>query len=338
MEAEKQIIKPKRQKHKAIEYGRYGYLFIAPFFIIYAIFSLWPLLYTIGLSFMENYTDPLFNKEVGPTFNGLKNYTTVLIGADGELFHTPTFKALYNTLFMWVVNFIPQIGLSLLLAAWFTDTRIKLRSQGTFKIMIYMPNIITASTIAVLFYSMFNFPSGPINLVLKELGLQDESFNFFQNKTATRLIISFIQFWMWYGSTMIVLIAGILGINPVFFEASMVDGASSKQIFKLVTLPLIKPILLYTLVTSAIGGLQMYDIPKLLTTSGLGDPDYATRTITMYMREMAFTGAKQIGKAGAISMVLFVVTLALSLCLFYFMRDKDVAKERKLHRKGAKRA
>ena len=128
---------------------------------------------------------------------------------------------------------------------------------------------------------------------------------------------------------MIVLTAGVLGISPSLFEAARVDGASSWQIFKSVTLPLLRPIMLFTLVNSAIGGLQMYDIPKLLTTSGYGDPDYTTRTITMYIRELAFTGSRQMGKASAASLVLFVVTLFFSLILFYIMRDKDAIREKK---------
>ncbi|NLL75861.1 MAG: sugar ABC transporter permease [Clostridiales bacterium] len=338
------MAKTAKQKRKTVEYSRYGYYFIAPFFIVFAIFQLWPLIYTIGLAFCENYTDTMFNVEVGPVFNGIDNFKTVFIGKDGALFNTYTFLSLWNTIIMWLMNFIPQILLALLLAIWFTDTRVKMKAQGAYKIMTFMPNIITAATISVLFYSLFNYPNGPVNQLLLELGIFDEPFRFFQRKWATRGIISFINFWMWYGNTMVVLTAGVLGISPSLFEAARVDGASSFQIFKKVTLPLLRPILLFTLVNSAIGGLQMYDIPKLLTISGYGDPDYMTRTITMYMRELAFTGARQMGKASATSVVLFVVTLFFSLLLFYIMRDKDAIKERKqnkavqkeLARKGAK--
>lgn len=337
------MAKPAKQKRKTVEYGRYGYYFIAPFFIVFAIFQLWPLIYTIGLAFCENYTDTMFNVEVGPVFNGIENFKTVFIGKDGTLFNTYTFQSLWNTIIMWLLNFIPQILLALVLAVWFTDTRVKMKAQGAYKIMTFMPNIITAATISVLFYSLFNDPNGPVNQLLVHLGILDQPFRFFKDKWATRGIISFINFWMWYGNTMVVLTAGVLGISPALFEAARVDGASSFQIFKKVTLPLLRPILLFTLVNSAIGGLQMYDIPKLLTTSGYGDPDYATRTITMYMRELAFTGARQMGKASATSVVLFVVTLFFSLILFYIMRDKDAIRERKqnkaiqkeLARKGA---
>lgn len=326
----------KKGKHKTVEYGRYGYLFIAPFFLAYLIFSAWPLLYTVILSFKNEYYSTTTFQTISE-WNGIENYIFCLVDSSKGLFQTRTIMALGNTIFMWIFNFVPQIALSLLLAAWFTDSKIKLRGQGAYKVIVYMPNIITASTISVLFYSMFNYPSGPVNLVMTGLGIWDEPFQFFQNALATRLIVAFIQFWMWYGNTMVVLIAGILGIDPALFEAANVDGANSTQIFWHITVPLLRPILLYTLVTSAIGGLQMFDIPKLLTTSGLGDPDYATQTITMYIRDLAFTGAKQMGKSSAASMVLFFVTLVLSLLLFYIMRDKEAIKEKK-QIKAAKKA
>lgn len=318
-----------KKKHKTVEYDRYGYLFIAPFFIVFAIFQLWPFLYTIGLAFCEAYTDTMFNVEIGPTFNGLANFKTVLFSEEGRLFDTYTFDALKNTFVMWFAGFVPQILLALLLAAWFTDTRVKLVGQGAYKMLTFMPNIITAATISVLFYKLFDYPLGPVNQLLVNSGLLSDPIRFFSSTTSCRGLIAFINFWMWYGNTMIILTAGILGINPSLFEAARVDGASSKQIFFSITLPLLRPIMLFTLVNSAIGGMQMYDIPKLLTASGYGDPDFTTRTITMYIRDLAFTGSKQLGKASAVSMVLFLVTLVMSLVLFYIMRDKDEVAEQK---------
>ena len=123
------MAKSKSNKRKTVEYGRYGYYFIAPFFIVFAIFQLWPLIYTLGLAFCENYTDTMWNVEVGPTFNGLANFSTIFVGSDGSLFDTYTFRALGNTLIMWLMNFLPQILLALLLAVWFTDTRVKIKAQ-----------------------------------------------------------------------------------------------------------------------------------------------------------------------------------------------------------------
>lgn len=311
----------KVKKRKSVEYGRFGYLFIAPFFIVYAIFQLWPLAYTVWISFMENYSRGL--REVGPSFVGLQNYINVMVGTSGKLFDTYTFKALGNTLIMWSLNFVPQILLSLVLAAWFTDTRVKLKAQGAYKVTMFLPNIITAASMSVLFYSLFSI-NGPVTQMIRDLGFIGESYDLMQHKGPTRAIISFVQFWMWYGNTMIILIAGILGINPDLFEAARVDSANSRQIFRYITLPLLKPITLYVLVTSAIGGLQMYDIPALFNVNQAGDglPDFASSSITMYIRKLTLT-SKDYGKAGATSVVLFLVTLMISMIFFFFLSDRE---------------
>ena len=327
----------KKTKRKTVEYGRYGVYFIIPFFLAFIVFSLWPLVYTMALGFTENYIDSMFNTEVGPTFNGLTNLKDVLVSKEGVLFDTFTCSSIVQTIVMWLMGFVPQLGLALLLAVWFTDTRVKMKAQGAYKVMVFMPNIITAATVSVLFYSLLNFPNGPVNQIMTSvIGVWDEPFNFFKTAWPARSVVAFINFWMWYGNTMIVLTAGVLGISPSLFEAARVDGATGGQIFRKVTLPLLRPIMLFSLVNSAIGGLQMFDIPKLLTVSGYGDPDYATRTITMYIRQTAFSGSRNMGLASAASIVLFVVTLFFSLLLFYIMRDKDAIREKKEIKAAAK--
>lgn len=337
-------VKRVNKRNKTVEYGKYGYMFIAPFFIAFAIFSLYPLLYTVYLSFIENYFRK--GKEVGPNFNGLNNYLGVLIETNNnnkivegaKLFDTKTIHAIGNTIVIWIWNFIPQVLLSLLLASWFTDTTVKLKGQGAFKIMMFMPNIITAATIAVLFYSLFA-REGAATQIFRNIGIIGAEFDFMESKFWTRGLIAFMQFWMWYGNTMIILIAGILGINPSLYEAAMVDGASASQQFMSITLPLLKPILSFTLVTSAIGGLQMYDIPALfnITQSGEALPADASLTITMYIRKLGFT-SKNMGKAAAASMVLFFVTMVISLAFFALTKDRE---SKKVHsviavEKGAK--
>ena len=206
--------------------------------------------------------------------------------------------------------------LALLLASWFTDTVVKLKGQGAFKIMMFMPNIITASSIAVLFYSLFS-ANGPIAQLIGDRHIMESP-----GKTVG--LIAFMQFWMWYGNTMIVLIAGILGINPSLYEAAMVDGASGKQQFFYITLPLLKPIIQFSLVTSCIGGLQMYDIPSLFNVDASfnGMPNFASETITMWIKFLGFT-SKDYGKAAAASMVLFVVTMIISLLFFALTKERE---------------
>ncbi len=328
-------------KNKTVEYGKYGYLFIAPFFIVYAVFQLYPLLYTVWLSLVENYFKGL--TQVGPNFVGLKNYLAVLVNTDAnykvvegaKFLDTMTVMSIKNTMIMWLLNFFPQILLSLLLASWFTDTTVKVKGQGIFKVIMFMPNIITASTIAVLFYTLFA-RSGPIATSLRDIGIISAEYDFMESKSGTIGLIAFMQFWMWYGNTMIILIAGVLGINPSLYEAAMVDGASGTQTFFSITLPLLKPILQFTLVTSAIGGLQMYDIPSLFNVSGTGEamPNYASQTITMYIRKLGFV-TKDMGKSAAASMVLFAVTLLISTLFFTLTKDKEAkAKHAVINVKG----
>ena len=235
--------------------------------------------------------------------------------------------SLSNTVKIWIVNFIPQIGMALLLASWFTDTRLRLRCQGAFKVMIFMPNIITAATIAMLFFSFFNFPIAPINTLMQQFGLLSSPYEFFRSTAASRGLISFIQWWMWYGNTMIIMIAGILGINPVLFEAALVDGCTSRQVFWRITLPLIKPILLYNLVTSLVGGLTMFDIPHLMTQ---GNPNYTTNTVARFIYTQGFETPNNFNIASAASVILFIIIVICSLILAVLMRDRDAKpKERR---------
>lgn len=142
-----------------------------------------------------------------------------------------------------------------------------------------------------------------------------------------------ILFWMWFGNTTLLLISGILGINPGLYEAAEIDGASGWQQFRYLTLPLLKPILLYVLVTSSIGGLQMYDIPALFNvpeTGLVGLPNDTSTTMSMYIMRMYNT---DVGKAATVSVLLFIVTLIISLILFYSMRDKDAAEMKKAKRR-----
>jgi multiple sugar transport system permease protein len=217
------------------------------------------------------------------------------------------------------MNFIPQITLALILTAWFTSRRNQIRGQGFFKVVFYMPNIITAASVAILFNALFGYPKGPVNDLLVNTGLRDSAFYFMNSPKATRWIVAFIQFWMWYGYTMIILISGVLGINPEIFEAAEIDGATDTQIFFQITLPNLRTILTYTLITSLIGGLSMYDIPKMLNN---GNPNNATLTANMFIYNQAFQGSYMYARAAAASMIMFVIIAFFSAIVFFLMRDR----------------
>ena len=303
-------------KRKSISYDKYGYLFIAPFFIVFLIFQLYPIFFT----FRTSLTDAAgWTKVLDNSIIGLQNFQK-LFAFETEVSHY-FWQAFGNTVVMWMWNFVPQIAMALLLASWFTDTHLRLKFQGAFKVLIFMPNIITAATIAMLFFSFFNFPIAPVNTLLQQLGLMSKPFEFFRSEGASRGLVSFIQWWMWYGNTMIIMIAGMLGINPALFEASMVDGCTSRQVFWKITLPLIKPILLYNLVTSLVGGLTMFDIPHLMTQ---GNPNYSTNTVARFIYQQAFQSPNNFNVASAASVILFIIIVICSLILNAIMKDRDV--------------
>jgi multiple sugar transport system permease protein len=289
---------------KKVNYAKWGYIFILPFFVIYAIFSLWPLLQTFYYSFFQYYRKGL--EWVGPNFVGIANYQTVLMRDD-------FFKYLGNTLILWVLCFVPQIVVSLLLAVWFTDRRLKLKGQRAFKTIIYMPNLIMATAVGFLFLSLFG-NAGPINYMLQDMGILSKPFSFVNDVWATRIIIAFMNFLMWFGNTTILLMAGIQGIDESLFESARLDGSTSTQVFFNITMPLLMPIFVYVFITSMIGGIQMFDVPQVLT-NGHGIPDNTSTTLIMYLNN--FLGiSKNYGMAGAVSVLLFIITAVLSTIVF----------------------
>lgn len=314
---------------KGVSYSKWGYIFSIPFIVIYLIFSLYPTIYTTVLGFTDcvGLNNTSWKLVEGNLF---KNFDTIL--------HNQSFiTSLKNTISIWVMNFIPQISMALLLSAIFTSHRNEIKGKGFFKVVFYMPNIITAASVAILFNALFNYPIGPINDILMSLNITDNAYNFFVDKTISRCIVAFIQFLTWYGNTMIVLISGILGISPDIYEAAEIDGANGWQTFFRITVPNLKTVLLYTLITSLVGGLNMYDIPKLFLEGG---PDNATLTTSVFIYNQAFSGSYLFNRAAAASMILFVLIGVLSAILFYIMRDKDeiaIKKGRKQAEKAAKR-
>ena len=313
-----------QRRIKSISYAKYGYMFIAPFFLVYCFFQVWPLIQTFILSFQGNGAD-------AGNFVGFDNYGIILFGsgegmgrraaAMQDLFLT-SFK---NTIILWFGNFIPQILLSLLLAVWFTDSKLHIPGVGFFKVVMYLPNIITAVSVAALFMRFIsNSQLSAVNTLLMLNGGDPVSFE--ASAAWSRGIVMFIQTWLWFGNTMIMMMSGIMGINPSLFEAAAIDGASSGQVLRKVTLPLLRPMVVYTLITSMIGGLQMFDIPYLYHT-GAGKINANLRTVAVFVYEQFRAGAKvhqpDYGIAGAASVILFIITAALGILVFRRNRDED---------------
>ena len=296
---------------KKVSYAKWGYLFILPFFLVFLVFQLVPLVSTFYYSFFEYYRDGL--TVVGPNFVGLKNYQ--------ELLSADLPKYIGNTIVMWLIGFIPQIIVSLVLAAWFTDVRLRIKGKTFFKVVIYLPNLIMASAFAMLFFALFSV-NGPVNGLLKSLGVIHTPIRFLSSVAGTRGLVGLMNFLM----------AAVMGISPSMFEAAELDGADHRQTFFKITLPLIRPILVYVLITSMIGGMQMFDIPQILT-NGKGSPNRTATTVIMYLNNHLYS--KNYGAAGAISVVLFIICAILCVGVYFTLNQED-EKKKHHHKKGGK--
>ncbi len=314
-----------KRPHK-LKYGKWGLIFILPFFITYFVFQLYPLVTTFYKSFFEEYWDML--EVIGPNYVGFDNYATII--KDGSIV-----KYFLNTGIIWLIGFVPQLIMSVLFASWFTDLRMKLKGTGFYKIVLYLPNILMASSVAILFYNLFG-KDGPVNDILCTMtGASKDTivFSFFDSVWGTRGIAAFINYLMWTGNTTIMLMAGIMGVDPALYEAASIDGANAKQLFRKITIPMLKPILLYVMVTSLIGGIQMFDIPQLLT-SGTGSPDNTVTTVVMYLNNN-LSVSKNYGKAGAISVIMFIIAAFLSIIVFAMLNEKKEKPKKK--KKGGRK-
>ena len=297
----------------------YGYIFIAPFVIGFLLFGLYPIYNTLALSF-TNTTIMSSQSE----FIGFQNFERLF--AD-KFFWT----AIKTTWLIWILNFIPQIGIALLLSVWFTSTRLRIKAVGVWRAIFYLPNLLVPAAVAALFFSLFSF-YGPVNQFMVRAGFLEEAMHFLQNQTVARSLVVFIQWWMWFGQTVIIVMAGMTSIPISLYEAAMVDGASATQMFRRITMPLLKPILIYIFITSLVGGMQMFDIPYLLTDRR-GGPGNAilTNNIHMYLKFSSSKG--HIGAASSVGVVVFIMTSLCALGIFYFLRDKDSSSNNRSMRK-----
>jgi multiple sugar transport system permease protein len=181
------------------------------------------------------------------------------------------------------------------------------------------------SAFAMLFFALFS-DNGPVNNVLVSMGILKEPFRFLSSVAGTRGLVALMNFLMWFGNTTILLMAAVMGINPALFEAAELDGCSHSKIFFKITPPMIRPILVYVLITSMIGGLQMFDVPQILT-NGKGTPDRSATTVIMYLNNHLFS--KNYGMAGAVSVILFLICAVLCIAVYFSLNGQDNKSSRK---------
>ena len=282
--------------------ARYAYLFIAPFIIVFLVFSLYPMLYSIYLSFCE--MDALSGNT---TFVGLANYE--------RLFTSNYFyESIGNTLIIWIISIVPQLTIAFLLSLLLSNKW--LRGRFLLRNIYYFPNLVTPVTIGLLFGSMFTYPGGTVNLIIQALGAQP--IDFANNRLLAQMVVGIAICWKNFGYNIIYFTAGINSIPEEVHEAAEVDGANAWQKVTRITIPLIRPMLIYVMVTSVIGGLQIFDESKMVFKSVVGN---ATTTMVKYLYDSAFERF-QFGYGAAIAVGIFIVIAVFSLFSLVVTRER----------------
>ncbi|WP_216853410.1 carbohydrate ABC transporter permease [Phytoactinopolyspora halotolerans] len=281
------------------------YAYVAPFFILFAIFGLYPFLYTIWISLTNE--SPI-NPETD--FVGVDNYTR-LFGDDRF------WAAVVNTFGMFVLATVPQLLMALVLASWLNR---RLRGLTFFRMSIAMPIVTSTAVVALVFGMFFARDYGLINGILGNFGV--DPINWRASQWTSWLAISAMVDWRWTGYNALIYLAAMQAIPRDIYEAAEIDGASRVRQFWRITIPLLTPTIIFTVIISTIGGLQLFTEP-LMFTSGSGALSGGTtgqyQTITMYLVQTMRT-FNQWGYAGAISLVLFLMIVLVSAINFLLVR------------------
>jgi ABC-type sugar transport system permease subunit len=287
-----------------IGHGRYGYLFVAPFFIAFAIFQLYPILYSLYLSFTD------WTGIGTPHIVGVSNYTRLV---SDYLF----IQAIKNTFIIWLISIIPQLILALVLALILNEKFI--RGKHFFRAVFYFPNIVTPVSIGVLFSLLFDWQTGAVNRVLMWLHLIGAPIDWFGSPTLSRILVGGVMCWQWFGYNMLLFIAGLQSISDDVVEAARVDGATPRQIAMRISIPLLRPVIVFTLITSIIGGMQIFDVPFVMSGNG---PQNSTLTIVMYLYNTAFQ-TFHYGYAATMAYATFIIIALLSIVTFWLSRTRE---------------
>ncbi|MEV0721467.1 sugar ABC transporter permease [Micromonospora purpureochromogenes] len=269
------------------------YLYIAPFFLVFAVFGIYPLVYTFWVSLHD--WDLL---GVDPTFIGAQNYTQLM--ADPDFWHS-----VVNTLGIFVISTVPQ----LLLALWLANLLNRhLRARTGWRMAVLIPNVTSTAAVAIVFGVLFGREFGMINWLLDLVGI--DAIDWKSNRFASWVAISTMVDWRWTGYNALIFLAAMQAIPRDLYESASIDGAGRARQFWSITVPLLKPTIIFAVIISTIGGLQLFTEPRLFnsgTNAIRGGPLRESQTVTMYMFENAFAPHYNFGYGSAIAWLLFAL-------------------------------
>jgi len=285
----------RRSAIKQAKRNAWAYAFISPFYILYAVFGLFPLLYGLWLSLHKwDGISPM-------QWVGAANYIKLLTD---DIW----WKAIYNTIWLFVGATIPQLILALLLA--FIINTPYVRGKDFFRAAFFAPNVASAVAVGLIFGALLGTRYGMLNYALSYLGI--EPIDWLGSSTWLKPSIVMVIIWQWTGYSMIIFLAGLQSINPELYEAARVDGALTRDIFRHITLPLLRPVIVFQVILSIIGAMQIFDIPVLLAggtqSSAPGGTDRSglTALVLIYWTAFKYTTFRY---AAAMAVGLFILII-----------------------------
>lgn len=311
-EAKRQL---RRQRLGALDVKLSPYLYISPFFIIFLIVGLFPLAYTAYVSVHEWHL-------IGGQgdFVGFENYTTVV---QADLFWT----ALRNTFSIFLLSSVPQVIAGLIIAAMLDAN---LRAKTFWRMGVLLPFVLMPVAVGLIFSKLFADQSGMINAVLERVGISPIAWH--ADVLASHIAIAAMVDFRWTGYTTLILLAAMQAVPNDVYEAALIDGASRWRQFRSVTIPMIRPTIIFVVITSTIGGLQIFDEPRVFDQAGQGGSDRQWMTVTMYLYELGWGSQKSFGRASAVAWILFLIIIAIGIINFSITRRISAtgpAKEKK---------
>ena len=288
-----------RQKLSRLDVLISPYLYISPFFILFAVLGLFPLIYTFWVSMHE------WNLIGGQgDFIGFDNYTHVL---KQEFF----WRGMRNTFSIFLLSSVTQTLAALALAAVLNQN---IRAKTFWRMGVLLPFVIAPVAVGVIFSKMFADQSGLINGVLGWFWVDPVAWHagVLQSHVAIATMVNF----RWTGYVTLIFLAAMQAIPSELYEAALLDGANRMRQFRSITIPMLRPTIIFVVITATIGGLQIFDEPRVFDQSGLGGSDRQWMTVTMYIYEVGWGAQKSFGRAAAVSWLLFLIIIAVGVLNF----------------------
>lgn len=294
------------------------YLAISPFYLLFLVFGLFPILFSIYLSFTD--------------WDGMGKISFVGLAQYQYLLTDPRFwNAVANTFIIFFISTIPMLFFALVLAFLLHQN---IRFKSIYRVAYFLPNVTSMVAMAIVFGSVFSDSFGLVNSALTALGA--ENIKWLSSDWGIKITIAVMVIWRWTGYNAIIYLAGLQSIPTELYESARVDGANNWHIFSRITVPLLRPVILFTVITSTIGGLSLFTEPQVLLGNS-GGTDEAGMTIVLYQYNQAFTQF-DFGYGSAIAWALFVIAAVFAIINFRLVRERDTEKPTRRQARAAAKA